>query len=76
MKIGVSTWFWVWHFTSSDVGLVERVARLGFDWIEIPVESVDQPIDCRAAGGAIRILDDPASAKRLCDMAKSLTCPL
>ena len=29
-----------------------------------------------AAGGAIRILDDPASAKRLCEMAKSLTCPL
>ena len=29
-----------------------------------------------AAGGAIRILDDPASAKRLCDMAKSLICPL
>ena len=29
-----------------------------------------------AAGGVIHILDDPASAKRLCDMAKSLTCPL
>ena len=29
-----------------------------------------------AAGGAIRILDDPAQALRLCDMAKSLTCPL
>ncbi len=29
-----------------------------------------------AAGGAIRILDDPAQAKRLCDMAKSLICPL
>ena len=29
-----------------------------------------------AAGGAIRILDDPARALRLCDMAKSLTCPL
>ena len=28
-----------------------------------------------AAGGAIRILDDPALAKRLCDMAKSLICP-
>ena len=25
---------------------------------------------------AIRILDDPAQAKRLCDMAKSLACPL
>mgnify|MGYP001658390878 FL=1 len=29
-----------------------------------------------AAGGAIRILDDPALSKRLCDMAKSLVCPL
>ena len=29
-----------------------------------------------AAGGAIRILDDPAQALRLCDMAKSLTFPL
>lgn len=28
-----------------------------------------------AAGGAIRILDDPALAKRLCDMAKSLIRP-
>ena len=29
-----------------------------------------------AAGGAIRILDDPALSKRLCDMAKTLACPL
>lgn len=29
-----------------------------------------------AAGGAIRILDDPALSKRLCDMAKALVCPL
>ena len=29
-----------------------------------------------AAGGAIRILDDPALSERLCDMAKSLACPL
>lgn len=29
-----------------------------------------------AAGGAIRILDDPALSKRLCDMAKALACPL
>ena len=29
-----------------------------------------------AAGGAIRILDDPTLSERLCDMAKSLACPL
>ena len=29
-----------------------------------------------AAGGAIRILDDPALSERLCDMAKTLVCPL
>lgn len=29
-----------------------------------------------AAGGAIRILDDPALSERLCDMAKCLVCPL
>ena len=29
-----------------------------------------------AAGGAIRILDDPTLSKRLCDMAKTLVCPL
>ena len=29
-----------------------------------------------AAGGAIRILDEPALSKRLCDMAKTLVCPL
>ena len=29
-----------------------------------------------AAGGAIRILDDPTLSERLCDMAKSLAYPL
>ncbi len=29
-----------------------------------------------AAGGAIRILDDPTLSERLCDMAQSLVCPL
>ena len=29
-----------------------------------------------AAGGAIRILDDPVLPERLCNMAKSLVCPL
>lgn len=29
-----------------------------------------------AAGGAIRILDDPSLSERLCDMARSLVCPL
>ena len=29
-----------------------------------------------AAGGPIRILDDPALSERLCDMAKPLVCPL
>ena len=29
-----------------------------------------------AAGGAIRILDDPALSERLCDYAETLVCPL
>ena len=29
-----------------------------------------------AKGGAIRIMDDPALSKRLCDYAETLVCPL
>jgi len=54
MRFGVNTWFWVWHFTTQDIGLVARVARLGFDWIEIPVESREQPVDFKRVGAAIR----------------------
>jgi D-psicose/D-tagatose/L-ribulose 3-epimerase len=54
MRFGVNTWFWVWHFTTEDIRLIERVAKLGFDWIEIPVESREQPIDFRRVGATIR----------------------
>ena len=75
MRFGVNTWFWVWHFTTADLPVVERVARLGFDWIEIPVESVDQPIDFRQVGAAIRAHGLGVSVCALFGPGCDLTCP-
>lgn len=41
MKFGVNTWVWTSPLTTPDViHLVPKVARLGFDWIELPFENV------------------------------------
>lgn len=54
MRFGISTWFWVQSFTTANLSLVEKVADAGFDWIEIPIGSIDQNIDYREVGAAIR----------------------
>ena len=54
MRFGISTWFWVQTFTTTDLPLVGKVAEAGFDWIEIPIGSIDQPIDYREVATAIR----------------------
>ena len=42
MKFGISTWLWSPRFTMEDLGLVKKVADLGFDWIEIPLQDIHQ----------------------------------
>jgi D-psicose/D-tagatose/L-ribulose 3-epimerase len=39
MKFGASTWLWTSPFTSDQISLLEKIADLGFDFVELPVES-------------------------------------
>lgn len=38
MKFGASTWLWTSPFTSDQIDLLEKIASLGFDFVELPVE--------------------------------------
>jgi len=38
MQFGASTWLWTSPFTSDQVELLEKIASLGFDFVEFPVE--------------------------------------
>ena len=50
MKIGVNTWVWLSPLTEDKLkGLAPLVAEIGFDWIELPIEVVDQLDYGRAA---------------------------
>lgn len=76
---GASTWLWTSPFDSSQTALIERIAALGFEAIELPVED-PALIDCTAlapviadtgmkvhicgAFGPGRDLTDPDSAVR------------
>ncbi len=39
MQFGASTWLWTSPFTSDQVELLEKIADLGFDFVEFPVEA-------------------------------------
>lgn len=42
MKIGVNTWVWTSPLTTNTLkDLVPKVAEMGFDWIELPLEGLD-----------------------------------
>ena len=42
MRFGVNTWVWVSPLTTADVAeLAPKVAALGFDWIELPIEGTE-----------------------------------
>lgn len=42
MKIGVNTWVWTAPLSTEKLAdLIPKVARMGFDWIELPLESID-----------------------------------
>jgi D-psicose/D-tagatose/L-ribulose 3-epimerase len=42
MKFGASTWLWTSPFTHEQIPLLEKIARLGFDFVELPVEDPEQ----------------------------------
>ena len=59
MKFGVNTWVWLSPLTEDKLErLAPLVAELGFDWIEMPIEVIDQLDYGRAAeiarGGRLR----------------------
>src|SRR5579859_7287997 len=54
MKVGISTWVWLAPLTTADLTtLAPRIARMGFDMIEIPIEGT-QDIDYRQAAQIVR----------------------
>jgi D-psicose/D-tagatose/L-ribulose 3-epimerase len=54
MKIGVNTWVWTSPLTDEDVAmLVPKVAKMGFDWIEFPLEDIGG-FDYQKAGSLLK----------------------
>ena len=50
MKFGVNTWVWTSPLTNAELEkLAPHVAEIGFDWIEIPLESLDDLDPARGA---------------------------
>ena len=42
MKFGINTWVWTSPLTTEKLeDLAPKIAELGFDWIEVPIESLD-----------------------------------
>jgi D-psicose/D-tagatose/L-ribulose 3-epimerase len=54
MHFGVNTWVWVSPLTTDELSnLAPRVAKMGFDWIEVPLESLDD-LDFSKAAQIVR----------------------
>jgi len=54
MRFGVNTWVWASPLTTGELAeLAPLVAKMGFDWIEVPLESLDD-LDCSKAAYIIR----------------------
>jgi len=50
MKFGVNTWVWTSPLTTAELKkLAPHVAEMGFDWIEVPLESLDDLDPARGA---------------------------
>ena len=85
MRIGVNTWVWTSPLTTAEMAhLAPLVAKLGFDWIEVPLEGLGDVevrqgreiaranglgLSCCAAMGPDRDLIHPDSAIRASGMA-------
>jgi D-psicose/D-tagatose/L-ribulose 3-epimerase len=54
MRIGVNTWVWVSPFTTEKVDLLDKIAKMGFDLVEI---AVDDPATIDAAVLKRRLVD-------------------
>jgi D-psicose/D-tagatose/L-ribulose 3-epimerase len=54
MKIGINAWVWIAPVTTeSFVALVPKIAQMGFDWIEVPIDGLND-LDYRRAADVIR----------------------
>jgi D-psicose/D-tagatose/L-ribulose 3-epimerase len=54
MRIGVNAWVWASPITTAELAqLLPRVAELGFDWIELPIEG-ERDLDYGQAGAMLR----------------------
>jgi D-psicose/D-tagatose/L-ribulose 3-epimerase len=54
MHFGVNTWVWASPLTTNELAkLASHVAKMGFDWIEVPLESLDD-LDFPMAAQIIR----------------------
>ena len=64
MKFGVNTQIWVAPFQQSDIGLIDKVAELGFDVIELGFFSAEPPFN--VADVKQRLKDDRALTPGIC----------
>lgn len=63
MKFGVNAWVWVSPLTTSELeGLAPKVKKIGFDWLEVPIEGTS---DLDYAAGA-KILKDNGLLGSVC----------
>ena len=90
MRFGVNTWVWTAPLTTDELAhLAPKVAEMGFDWIEVPLESLDDldyeigakiiadqglGVSCCAAMGPDRDLIHPDAAIRANGMAYIRGC--
>jgi len=56
MHFGASTWLWTSPFTGDQVELLQKIAQLGFDFVEIPVEDPEH-IDAHKLRPLLQDLD-------------------
>ena len=53
MKIGITAWVWIAPVTTNSfVELVPKIAQMGFDWIEVPIDGMDD-LDYQYAGKVV-----------------------
>src|SRR3954469_13432974 len=58
-KFGVSTWLWTSPFTTDTIALFPKIKRMGFDFVEIPVED---PADMHGPTVRRALLDNGLTA--------------
>ena len=52
MRIGAHAWLWVAPFTTEKIPLLSKIAEMGFDWVELGIESPNQ-MDYREVRAAL-----------------------